>query len=62
MFAGDSYGQSVLWKVDKTAIGKVMEFEVKGCVWLTYWPNKHHTFYSDTRKLEFKEMLYLNLP
>ncbi|CAN8287078.1 unnamed protein product [Cochlearia groenlandica] len=62
VFAGDSYGQSVLWKVDKNAIGKVMEFEVKGCVWLTYWPNKHHTFYSDTRKLEFKEMLYLNLP
>ncbi|PHU18133.1 hypothetical protein BC332_13828 [Capsicum chinense] len=29
IFAGDEYGESVCWKVDKRAIGKTMEWELK---------------------------------
>ncbi|KAF3681873.1 putative PRA1 family protein B3-like [Capsicum annuum] len=61
IFAGDEYGESVCWKVDKRAIGKTMEWELKGRVWLTYWPNKHLTSYAETRRLEFREVLHLNL-
>lgn len=61
VFADDEYGESVLWKVDKGAIGKVMEWEIRGYIWLTYWPNKHRTFYTETRRLEFKEIVHLLL-
>lgn len=61
VFAGDEYGESVSWKVDKGCMGTTMEWEIKGWIWLTYWPNKHKTFYSETRKLEFKEVVHLNL-
>ncbi|XP_028792764.1 uncharacterized protein LOC114748500 [Neltuma alba] len=61
IFAGDEYGESVRWKVDRAAAGKTMEWEIKGWVWLTYWPNKHKTFYSETRRLQFREMVLLNV-
>lgn len=61
IFAGDEYGDSVLWKVDKGAIGKTMEWEIRGWIWLTYWPNKYKTFYNETRKFEFKETLHLHI-
>ncbi|XP_028797649.1 uncharacterized protein LOC114753149 [Neltuma alba] len=61
IFAGDEYGDSVLWKVDKGAIGKTMEWEIRGWIWLTYWPNKHKTFYSETRRFEFRETLHLHI-
>ncbi|KAJ0978346.1 hypothetical protein J5N97_013820 [Dioscorea zingiberensis] len=61
IFAGDEYGDSVWWKVCGQALGKNMEWEIKGWIWLTYWPNKHRTFYTETRRLEFKESLYLPL-
>ncbi|KAI9110718.1 hypothetical protein K1719_018156 [Acacia pycnantha] len=61
IFAGDAYGDSVLWKVDKGALGKTMEWEIRGWIWLTYWPNKHKTFYSETRRFEFKETLHLQI-
>ncbi|XP_071707944.1 uncharacterized protein [Rutidosis leptorrhynchoides] len=38
IFAGDEYGVSVLWKLGKSAIGETMEWEAKGWIWLTYWP------------------------
>ncbi|KAL2558305.1 hypothetical protein Fot_03044 [Forsythia ovata] len=50
VFAGDEYGESVSWKVDKCCMGKTMEWEIKGWIWLTYWPNKHRTFYTETRR------------
>ncbi|XP_008804150.1 uncharacterized protein LOC103717503 [Phoenix dactylifera] len=62
IFAGDEYGESVWWKVCGGALGKKMEWEIKGWIWLTYWPNRQRTFYSETRRLEFREMLYLPLP
>ncbi|XP_051143528.1 uncharacterized protein LOC127259951 [Andrographis paniculata] len=62
IFAGDEYGERVTWRVDRRAVGRAMEWEIKGCIWLTYWPNKHRTFYTETRKLEFREILLLNLP
>lgn len=62
IFAGDEYGKSVQWKVDKSTIGKTMEWEIKGWIWLTYWPNKYRTAYSETRRLQFEEILQLSVP
>ncbi|KAL7107567.1 hypothetical protein ACP275_06G062900 [Erythranthe tilingii] len=61
VFAGDEYGESVSWKVDRGCMGRCMEWEVNGWIWLTYWPNKHTTFYTDTRKFHFKEIVNLTL-
>ncbi|PKU62202.1 hypothetical protein MA16_Dca011495 [Dendrobium catenatum] len=61
IFAGDEYGESVWWKICRGGKGKRMDWEICGKVWLTYWPNKHRTFYSETRMLEFKELLHINL-
>ncbi|KAL0539699.1 hypothetical protein IC582_023915 [Cucumis melo] len=62
IFAGDEYGDSVWWKIDGTARGKTMEWEIRGWIWVTYWPNKHKTFYTETKRLEFKEILQLSIP
>lgn len=62
IFANDEYGENVCWKVDKgSSVGRVMEWEIKGWIWLTYWPNKYKTSYSETRRLEFREILPLTL-
>lgn len=61
VFAGDEYGEGVIWKVDKAAMGRTMDWEVRGWIWLTYWPNKHKTFYNETRRLEFREILTLTI-
>ncbi|XP_010520952.1 PREDICTED: uncharacterized protein LOC104799957 [Tarenaya hassleriana] len=61
IFAGDEYGECVVWKVGREALGKTMEWEIKGSIWLTYWPNTHKTFYHETRRLDFKEFLYLTI-
>lgn len=59
VFARDEYGESVSWKMCPST-ATVTQWEVTGCIWLTYWPNKQKTFYSETRRLEFRE--YLSLP
>ncbi|CAL5322755.1 unnamed protein product [Camellia sinensis] len=61
VFANDEYGETVGWKVERSELGKVMEWEMRGWIWLTYWPNKHRSFYSETRRLEFREILQLTL-
>lgn len=61
IFAGDEYGQHVNWKIDKSAIGSTMEWEIRGWIWVTYWPNKYRTFYNETRKLEFRELLNVEI-
>nr|XP_043634212.1 uncharacterized protein LOC122605350 [Erigeron canadensis] len=61
IFAGDEYGESVLWRLGRGAMGETMEWEAKGWIWVTYWPNKYKTFYTETRRLEFREILRLNL-
>ncbi|KAF5771020.1 hypothetical protein HanRHA438_Chr14g0677241 [Helianthus annuus] len=61
IFAGDEYGESVLWRFGSGAIGQTMEWEVRGWIWLTYWPNKYKTFYTETRRLEFREILSLTI-
>ncbi|XP_072994604.1 uncharacterized protein [Typha latifolia] len=61
IFAGDEYGESVCWKVCEEAIGKTMEWEIRGRIWLTYWPNKRRNCHSETRRLEFRESLYLTI-
>ncbi|KAL4309925.1 hypothetical protein GQ457_01G044000 [Hibiscus cannabinus] len=61
IFAGDEYGERIWWKVDRSAMGKTMEWEIRGWIWVTYWPNKHRTFYNETRRLEFRETLHLNI-
>ncbi|KAJ8764146.1 hypothetical protein K2173_005058 [Erythroxylum novogranatense] len=61
IFAEDEYGKNVHWKVDNKTIGKTMEWEIKGWIWLTYWPNKYKTLYTETRKLEFREIVHLTI-
>ncbi|KAI4306507.1 hypothetical protein L6164_029779 [Bauhinia variegata] len=61
VFAGDEYGDCVVWKVDKAAVGKTLEWEIRGWICLTYLPNKYKTFYSETRRLEFREIVNLNI-
>ncbi|KAL1204076.1 hypothetical protein V5N11_011917 [Cardamine amara subsp. amara] len=61
IFAGDEYGESVVWKIGKGAMGRRMEWEIKGFIWLTYWPNKYRTFYHETRRLEFTQILHLTI-
>lgn len=61
IFAGDEYGESVVWKIGKGALGRRMEWEIKGSIWLTYWPNKYKTFYHETRRLEFTQLLHLTI-
>ncbi|XAR65986.1 hypothetical protein NMG60_11012017 [Bertholletia excelsa] len=61
IFAKDEYGETVWWKVDKGTLGKLTEWEIKGWIWLTYWPNKHRTFHNETKRLEFRETLQLTV-
>ncbi|KAJ3704518.1 hypothetical protein LUZ61_008223 [Rhynchospora tenuis] len=61
IFAEDEYGESICWKVGEAAIGKTMEWEIKGKIWLTYWPNKRRTHHSETRFLEFNELVHLSI-
>ncbi|PIN25373.1 hypothetical protein CDL12_01885 [Handroanthus impetiginosus] len=65
IFAGDEYGERVSWKVDRggwgLGFGGNMEWEIKGWIWLTYWPNKCRTLYTETRRLEFREVVSLTL-
>uniref|UniRef100_A0A0E0BXK5 Uncharacterized protein n=1 Tax=Oryza meridionalis TaxID=40149 RepID=A0A0E0BXK5_9ORYZ len=61
IFARDEYGDSVWWKICGAALGKTMDWEIRGWIWLTYWPNKQKTFHSETRRLEFRECLQLPL-
>lgn len=62
VFAKDEYGdQRVCWKVDKSAIGRTIEWEVVASIGVTYWPNRHRTFYNETRRAQFKDTFYLSL-
>ncbi|KAJ4782387.1 neuronal PAS domain protein [Rhynchospora pubera] len=61
VFARDEYGESVCWKMCPSTTARATLWEVAGCIWLTYWPNKQRTFYSETRRLEFRECLSLPL-
>ncbi|KAL2896050.1 4-diphosphocytidyl-2-C-methyl-D-erythritol kinase chloroplastic [Bienertia sinuspersici] len=61
IFAGDQYGETVCWKVDKSAMGKkATEWELAGSIGLTYWPNRYRTFYNETRRAEFRETVQLS--
>ncbi|CAM0875606.1 unnamed protein product [Alopecurus aequalis] len=61
IFADDEYGESVCWRMGTAAAGKTMEWEIKGRIWVTYWPNKKRTLHTETRRLEFRELLHLNI-
>ncbi|OEL18073.1 hypothetical protein BAE44_0020908 [Dichanthelium oligosanthes] len=57
IFAGDEYGEGVCWRMCPSAAGKAVEWEVMARVWVTYWPNKKRTLHTETRMLEFRELL-----
>ncbi|KAK3124818.1 hypothetical protein QOZ80_7BG0593840 [Eleusine coracana subsp. coracana] len=59
IFAGDEYGEGVCWRMCPGIAGKTVEWEIRGRVWVTYWPNKKRTTHTETRSLEFKEQLKL---
>ncbi|CAL5076309.1 unnamed protein product [Urochloa decumbens] len=61
VYAGDEYGEGVCWRMRPAAAGKTVEWEVRARVWVTYWPNKRRTMHTETRTLEFKEMLQLTV-
>lgn len=61
IFAGDEYGEAVCWRMGAAAAGKTMEWEIKGRIWVTYWPNKKRTLHTETRRVEFRELLHLNI-
>ncbi|XP_010692911.2 uncharacterized protein LOC104905948 [Beta vulgaris subsp. vulgaris] len=62
IFAGDQYGETVCWKVHKSAIrNRSLDWDLSGCIGLTYWPNKYRTFYNETRRAQFTETLQLTL-
>ncbi|CAN6165644.1 unnamed protein product [Urochloa humidicola] len=61
VFAGDEYGEGVCWRMRPAAAGKTVEWEVRARVWVTYWPNKRRTMHTETRVLEFKEVLQLTV-
>lgn len=61
IFAGDEYGEGVCWRMAAAAAGKTLEWEIKGRVWVTYWPNKKRTLHTETRRLQFRELLRLTL-
>jgi hypothetical protein len=43
------------------AAGKIMDWVIKGRIWVTYWPNKMRTLHTETRRVEFRELLHLNI-
>uniref|UniRef100_A0A0D9WX08 Uncharacterized protein n=1 Tax=Leersia perrieri TaxID=77586 RepID=A0A0D9WX08_9ORYZ len=57
--AGDEYGEGVCWRMGTAAAGKTVEWEIKGRIWVTYWPNKKRTLHVETRRVEFREVLRL---
>ncbi|CAN6213592.1 unnamed protein product [Urochloa humidicola] len=61
VFAGDEYGEGVCWRMRPAAAGKTVEWEVRARVWVTYWPNKKRTMHTETRMVEFKEVLQLTV-
>uniref|UniRef100_A0A0E0E9A3 Uncharacterized protein n=1 Tax=Oryza meridionalis TaxID=40149 RepID=A0A0E0E9A3_9ORYZ len=61
IFAGDEYGESVCWRMPAAAAGKTVEWEMKGRIWVTYWPNKKRTLHVETRRVEFRELLRLTI-
>ncbi|XP_062190305.1 uncharacterized protein LOC133893323 [Phragmites australis] len=61
IFAGDEYGEGVCWRMCPAAVGKTVEWEIRVRVWVTYWPNKKRTLHTETRRLEFRELLRLTI-
>ncbi|TVU48728.1 hypothetical protein EJB05_03282 [Eragrostis curvula] len=61
IFAGDEYGEGVRWRLCPAAAGKAVEWEIRGRVWVTYWPNNKRTMHTETRMIEFRELLKITL-
>eukprot|EP01018_Ginkgo_biloba_P004792 Gb_07188 [translate_table: standard] len=61
VFAGDEYSKSIIWIVRNDMEGKTLKWEVGGRIWVTYWPNKYKTSYSETRYVDFCEQVELPL-
>eukprot|EP01018_Ginkgo_biloba_P004793 Gb_07189 [translate_table: standard] len=61
VFAGDKYSNSIIWRVRNDMEGKTLKWEVGGRIWVTYWPNKYKTSYSETRYVDFCEQVELPL-
>ncbi|KAL6594965.1 hypothetical protein ACP70R_048068 [Stipagrostis hirtigluma subsp. patula] len=61
IFAGDEYGEGVCWRMSPAAAGKTVEWEIRGRIWVTYWPNKKRMLHTETRRVEFRELLQLTI-
>jgi hypothetical protein len=61
IFAGDEYEEAVCSRMGAAAASKIMDWVIKGRIWVTYWPNKMRTLHTETRRVEFRELLHLNI-
>lgn len=61
VFASDLYGQSMTWLLKRCLEGKKLQWNVRTCIWLTYWPNVYKTSYCESRYLEVCHLLELPL-
>ncbi|GLJ25371.1 hypothetical protein SUGI_0485730 [Cryptomeria japonica] len=63
VFASDEYGQSVVWRLNKSCLQEnCLKWSVKGCIWVSYWPNTYNTDYCETRYVEICEQVDLLIP
>eukprot|EP01018_Ginkgo_biloba_P004799 Gb_17358 [translate_table: standard] len=61
VFAGDEYAEPIVWRVRNDMEGKTLKWKVSGKIWVTYWPNKYTTSYSETRYVDFCEQVEIPL-
>ncbi|KAL4189566.1 hypothetical protein AMTRI_Chr08g207780 [Amborella trichopoda] len=61
VFARDEYGEGIAWRLRKEVKGMLTNWEIKGSVYVTYWPNKYRTFFCETKFVEFQEIVQLGL-
>lgn len=61
VFASDEYGQSMRWLFKRNLEGKNVKWNVRACIWVSYWPNVYKTLYCESRYLEVCNQVELPL-
>jgi len=53
--------EGITWKFEPKMEGRTFRWKVEGKIWVTYWPNKYKSSYSETRRLSFSEIVEMDL-
>ncbi|XP_010547975.1 PREDICTED: uncharacterized protein LOC104819551 [Tarenaya hassleriana] len=61
VFGGDEFGDEVGWRIGREMEGSVLKWRIRGKIWLSYWPNKLHTPFYETRFVEWSDEVDLPL-